>query len=115
MFGDLLSFYSDWCGTLLQRGYYDIDLSRLWWNWEADKILYPNWATTFVSGLRAKGVRTLSYVNTFLANVTSKPSGFTRNFYLEAVKEGRFVMDATSPNNGTPWPVSSGPGITAGL
>jgi hypothetical protein len=43
-----------------------------------------------VSG--AKGVRTLSYVDTFLANVTSKPSGFTRNFYLEAVKEGRFVM-----------------------
>jgi len=102
VYGDLLSLYSDWCGTLLQRGFYDIDISRLWWNWEPDKSSYPNWATAFVSGFRAKGMGKLSYVNTFPANVTSKPSGFTRNFYLEAVKEGRFVMNATSPNNSTP-------------
>jgi len=100
LFGDLLSLYSDWCGTLLQRGFYDIDISRLCWNWEPDKTLYPNWATTFISGFRAKGMCMLSRVNTFPANVFQ--TKWLHAQFLPGIKEGRFVMNATSPNNGTP-------------
>lgn len=104
----------DWSGTRLQAGAYGVDVSRLWWNWEADAVLYPDWAD-WVPHLRSEyGVRTLSYVNTFLANVSSKTTGYARSFYDEAAAEGRFVVNA-SAGDGSPWTVTSGPGIDAGL
>ncbi|KAJ3077123.1 hypothetical protein HK102_005293, partial [Quaeritorhiza haematococci] len=107
----------DWCGTRLQAGLYNISLSRLWWNWENDKALYPTWSD-WVPHLRSTyNVRTLSYINTFLANVSNKRTGFTTNFYEEAKATGRFVMNATTFKSGSPqpWTVTSGPGIDAGL
>ncbi|EOD52351.1 putative alpha-glucosidase protein [Neofusicoccum parvum UCRNP2] len=104
----------DWSGTRLQAGAYNVSISRLWWNWEADAVLYPDWAE-WVPHLRSEyGVRTMSYVNTFLANVSSKTTGYTRSFYGEAAAEGRFVLNATA-DDGSPWTVTSGPGIDAGL
>lgn len=104
----------DWSGTRLQAGLYNISVSRLWWNWEADQELYPTWASWVPHLLESYNVRTLSYVNTFLANVTSKPSGFSHNFFLEASSSGRFVQNATA-GDGSPWKITSGPGIDAGL
>jgi hypothetical protein len=61
----------DWCGTHSQVGNY-VNVSRLWWNWENDEVLYPSWSS-FVQELRNRhNVRTLSYMNTFLANVSTK-------------------------------------------
>jgi alpha-glucosidase (family GH31 glycosyl hydrolase) len=61
----------DWCGTHSQVGNY-VNVSRLWWNWENDEVLYPSWSS-FVQELRDRhNVRTLSYMNTFLANVSTK-------------------------------------------
>ncbi|KIY04147.1 uncharacterized protein Z520_00839 [Fonsecaea multimorphosa CBS 102226] len=104
----------DWCGTRLQQGLYNISVKRLWWNWEPDQSLYPTWSS-WVPGLLEKyQVRTLSYINTFLANVTNKPTGYTHNFFLEATLTGRFVRNATA-GNGSTWIITSGPGIDAGL
>lgn len=104
----------DWCGTRLQTGLYNISLSRLWWNWEADAVLYPTWSTWVPHLLDTYNVRTLSYINTFLANVANKPTGYKTNFYLEATQSGRFVENATA-NDGSTWTITSGPGIDAGL
>ncbi|KAK8250821.1 glycosyl hydrolases family 31-domain-containing protein [Phyllosticta capitalensis] len=104
----------DWSGTRLQSGAFNISLSRLWWNWEADQELYPTWSEWVPHLLDTYGVRTMSYVNTFLANVSSKSSGYNRSFYDEAKAEGRFVLNATTGDD-TPWTVTSGPGIDAGL
>lgn len=104
----------DWSGTRLQAGLYNISISRLWWNWEPDMDLYPAWPTFVPHLLDTYGVRTMSYVNTFLANVTNKPHGFVHNFFLEATQAGRFVQNATSADGST-WTVTSGPGIDAGL
>ncbi|KAK7513708.1 glycosyl hydrolases family 31-domain-containing protein [Phyllosticta citriasiana] len=104
----------DWSGTRLQAGAFNISLSRLWWNWEADQELYPTWSDWVPHLWDTYGVRTMSYVNTFLANVSSKTSGYTRSFYDEAKAQGRFVLNATTGDD-TPWTVTSGPGIDAGL
>ncbi|KAK5109930.1 hypothetical protein LTR62_006419 [Meristemomyces frigidus] len=101
----------DWVGTHGQAGPY-VNVSRLWWNWENDEKLYPNWPA-FVQGLRDQyNVRTLSYVNTFLANVSTKTDGFRRNLYAEADGAGYFVQNTTSDSTAI---ISSGPGLVAGI
>lgn len=104
----------DWSGTRLQAGLYNVSLSRLWWNWEPDMHLYPTWSSFVPHLLVTYGVRTMSYVNTFLANVTNKPTGFVHNFFLEATETGRFVQNAIA-GGGSTWTITSGPGIDAGL
>ncbi|KAG3139023.1 hypothetical protein PC128_g25448 [Phytophthora cactorum] len=104
----------DWSGTRLQAGTYGIDVHRLWWNWEPDTTLYPTWAE-WVPYLREHyDVRTLSYVNTFLANVSTKSTGFNTNFYDIAKREGRFVTNTTA-GDGSVWTITSGVGIDAGI
>ncbi|ETO77191.1 hypothetical protein, variant 3 [Phytophthora nicotianae P1976] len=104
----------DWSGTRLQAGSYGIDVHRLWWNWEPDTTLYPTWAE-WVPYLRKQyDVRTLSYVNTFLANVSTKSTGFNTNFYEIAKREGRFVTNSTAGDDSV-WTITSGVGIDAGI
>lgn len=101
----------DWEGIHEQPGPY-VNISRLWWNWESDRELYPAWPE-FVQNLRNDyNVRTLSYVNTFLTNVSSKESGYERNLYDEADKLGYFVMNTTTNSTAV---ISSGPGLEAGI
>lgn len=101
----------DWEGIHEQPGPY-VNISRLWWNWESDKELYPAWPE-FVQGLRDDhNVRTLSYVNTFLTNVSSKESGYDRNLYNEADALGYFVWNTTTNSTAV---ISSGPGLEAGI
>ncbi|CAK3741657.1 glycoside hydrolase family 31 [Lecanosticta acicola] len=101
----------DWCGTHSQVGPY-INISRLWWNWENDESLYPNW-TQFVQNLRDEhDVRTLSYINVFLANVSTKATGYRRDLYSEASAAKYFVQNTTINDTAV---ISSGPGIEAGI
>ncbi|KAG6578296.1 putative glycosyl hydrolase [Phytophthora cinnamomi] len=104
----------DWSGTRLQTGAYGISLHRLWWNWEPDSTLYPTWAEWVPHLQSTYGVRTMSYINTFLANVSTKSTGYNTSFYSIAVSEGRFVANATA-GDGSAWTITSGPGIDAGL
>lgn len=101
----------DWVGTHSQAGPY-VNVSRLWWNWENDKVLYPTWPE-FVQHLRDDyNVRTLSYINTFLANVSTKDTGFRRNLYAEADAMHYTVQNATTNSTAI---ISSGPGLDAGI
>lgn len=89
-----------------------LNISRLWWNWENDAKLYPTWKQ-FVQDLRDKhNVRTLSYINPFLANVSTKPDGCRRDLFLEATKWGYMIQNSTTNDTSI---VSSGPGIEAGI
>ncbi|KAJ5354368.1 uncharacterized protein N7496_012801 [Penicillium cataractarum] len=103
----------DWSGTHTQSvSYMALNISRLWWNWEYDSELYPTWPK-FVQNLRNKhNVRTLSYINPFLANVSTKPDGYRRDLFLEAAKGGYMIQNATTNDTSI---VSSGPGIEAGI
>ncbi|CAK1356827.1 unnamed protein product [Cercospora beticola] len=101
----------DWVGTHSQVGPY-LNISRLWWNWENDDVLYPTW-TEFVQNLRDQyNVRTLSYINTFLTNVSTKDTGFRRNLYDEASANHYFVQNTTTNSTAI---ISSGPGLQAGV
>ncbi|KAG2176274.1 hypothetical protein INT43_005508 [Umbelopsis isabellina] len=99
----------DWCGKRVQK-VGKAELKRLWWNWESDDELYPNW-TQLVQDLKADDVRTLSYVNTFLCDVKEKPSA-RRNLYAEAHEKGLLVKD---PKTNASLYISSGPEWDAGL
>lgn len=89
-----------------------LNISRLWWNWESDSDLYPTWEQ-FVQNLRDDhNVRTLSYINPFLANVSTKPDGYRRNLFLEATKGGYMIQNSSTNSTSI---VSSGPGIDAGI
>ncbi|KAI9037680.1 putative alpha-glucosidase [Aspergillus affinis] len=103
----------DWSGTHLQEAPYGkVNISRLWWNWESDSALYPNW-TEFVQSLREEhNVRTLHYINPFLANVSLKGDGYRRNLFLEASRGGYMVQNATTNSTSI---ISSGKGIDAGI
>jgi alpha-glucosidase (family GH31 glycosyl hydrolase) len=98
----------DWCGNRIQYVGDDIQ-KRLWWNWEPDREVYPNWEQ-LVQNLRNKDIRMMIYINTFLADVTNKTS-YTRNMFEEALTLGYFAKNA----DGTPLLIESGPGIEAGL
>ncbi|KAI9927102.1 hypothetical protein ASPWEDRAFT_177562 [Aspergillus wentii DTO 134E9] len=103
----------DWSGTHSQEAPYgNIEISRLWWNWENDRELYPTWAE-FVQDLRQEqGVRTLAYINPFIANVSTKEDGYRRNLYLEATKGHYMVQNSTTNTTAV---ISSGKGIEAGI
>ncbi|KAJ5183955.1 hypothetical protein N7492_001571 [Penicillium capsulatum] len=104
----------DWSGTHSQSASYltGLNISRLWWNWESDEKLYPTW-TKFVQALRDDhNVRTLSYINPFLANVSTKPGGYRRDLFLEATRGGFMIQNSTTNETSI---VSSGPGIEAGI
>ncbi|KAJ5157910.1 uncharacterized protein N7482_009010 [Penicillium canariense] len=103
----------DWSGTHTQSvSYMTLNISRLWWNWEYDSELYPTWPE-FVQNLRNEyNVRTLSYINPFLANVSTKPDGYRRDLYLEATNGGYMIQNSTMNSTSI---ISSGPGIEAGI
>ena len=103
----------DWSGTHSQSvSYMSLNVSRLWWNWESDSKLYPTW-NEFVQNLRDDhNVRTLSYINPFLANVSTKPDGYSSNLYEEATKGGYMIQNSTINDTSV---ISSGPGLDAGI
>lgn len=65
---------------------------QLWWSWTLDEQHYPQWSQ--LNGeLRARGVRTLAYVNPFLVDIAEK-GGQQRNLYREALQQGYLVRTA---------------------
>ncbi len=74
----------DWCGRRRT-----IAGSQLWWNWEPDPDLYPDFPQ-LVKEIRAQGIRVLTYLNPFLVDVSEKPS-YRRNLFLEAKEKGYLV------------------------
>jgi alpha-glucosidase len=62
---------------------------QLWWNWEVDRTLYPDWEE-LVDVLSEQDVRLLLYVNPFLVDPAGKP-GLRRNLFAEARDRGYLV------------------------
>ena len=81
---------------------------RLWWNWVLDDDRYPDWHN-MVSDWRARGIRTLVYINPFLVDVAADLPG-RRNLYAEARDQGLLITTEA----GTPYLIDSGE-IRAGL
>lgn len=66
--------------------------NRLWWNWEPDATLYPDWPE-LVAELRARGIRVLTYFNPYLVDPTAKANA-QRNLFAEADAQGFLVRTA---------------------
>ena len=74
--------------------------SFLWWNWESDDVLYPNWPN-FVEKMRSQNVRVTSYINPFLVDATSKPA-VKRNLFAEAISPKNNYL-ARDPSGQKPY------------
>ncbi len=80
--------------------------SQLWWNWELDTAHYPDWdkmratlmAEKDLSG-DGRGIRVLTYINPFLADVETKKDAsgmalYKRNLFREASLKGYLVKNS---------------------
>ncbi|HYO58833.1 alpha-glucosidase [Archangium sp.] len=63
---------------------------QLWWNWELDPERYPGWPE-LVGMLEARGIRVMTYVNPFLADVEGQKPAYRRNLFAEA-KERSYLV-----------------------
>jgi alpha-glucosidase len=81
---------------------------RMWWNWELDEGLYPDWRK-LVQDLAREGIAALGYINPFLSDATSK-GNVKRNLFIEARDKGYLVARP----DGSPYEIDSG-GFTGTL
>lgn len=76
----------DWCGqrtTIMGK--------QLWWNWELDRERYPEW-DALRDDFAQDGVRLMTYVNPFLADVSRKTNA-RRNLFREAAEKGYLIKN----------------------
>ena len=88
----------DWTGTR-RTSFGD----RLWWTWQTDRRLYPDWAQ-LIADLRQQGIRTTTYVNPWLVDAGLKDDPDIRNFQAEARRLGYLV----SAPDGSPYRLNQG-------
>lgn len=86
----------DWVGRRMTLGG---SASQLWWNWERDTKLYPDW-DQLVGELERDNVRIMGYFNPFLVDASSKGE-LSRNLYQEALDNDFLVKD----NSGDPYSI----------
>ena len=84
--------------------------SRLWWTFEHDDILYPDWEE-MVQEFRAKGIRTAIYYNPMMAVEAGEQKENLRRDVYKLAKEAGYLV---RKQDGSPYIVSSGI-IKAGL
>jgi alpha-glucosidase (family GH31 glycosyl hydrolase) len=83
---------------------------RLWWNWEYDRQIYPNWPKFVDKLFKRYGIRVLSYINPFLSDVSSKaPESWRVNYFLEAKSKGFLVQEEAQNGTIVPYLITSGP------
>ncbi len=81
---------------------------RMWWNWEIDRDLYPDWET-LIQELNADDVRVMIYFNPFLSDAKDKKNA-RRNLFEEAKQSGFLIKNA----KGEVYSVGNG-GFDAGI
>lgn len=78
----------DWIGRRETRAG-----SQLWWNWEVDTDLYPDW-DAMRAEIEAYGARILCYINPYLVDVANeRPRPPRHDLYREAVENGYVVLN----------------------
>jgi alpha-glucosidase len=75
--------------------------TQLWWNWELDPQIYPDW-NELREELSQKKIGVLSYINPFLVDVEKK-DGVRRNLLKEAKEKGLLVCNI----HGEPYPIQN--------
>ena len=93
----------DWAGTR-KTNFGD----RMWWNWEVDRSLYPDWEQ-LINELRADDMHTMIYFNPFLADAKEKKNA-RRNLFAEAKAAGYLIKNA----KGEVYEIANG-GFSAGM
>ncbi|KAI9495853.1 glycosyl hydrolases family 31-domain-containing protein [Zychaea mexicana] len=95
----------DWCGQRLQPLTSTVALKRLWWHWEHDEQLYPDWQNLVEELRRDRNIGVMSYVNPLLV----PKQGAKRDLFAEATQNGYFVKISSKKEM-----IQSG-GLEAGL
>ncbi len=57
---------------------------------QVDSSHYPKW-TELIGDLLSKGIRTLTYINPLLSNVTLRGTPYTHNYFEKGLKKGYFI------------------------
>ena len=96
----------DWAGAH-EQDVMGMRQMRLRWNWRLDRTRYPNW-DGLVANLSARGMRVLTYVNSFLMKNASEAD----SRYPDALRARALLLDRTGE---VPVVISSGPGVRAGI
>lgn len=65
---------------------------------QVDSTHYPNW-TNLIATLGSKGIKTLTYINPLLSDVTKRGTPYNHNYYQEAMEKGYFVRNG----DGSVW------------
>lgn len=65
---------------------------------QVDSTHYPNW-TGLISQLNSKGIKTLTYINPLLSNVSQRRTPYQHNYFEEALESGYVVKK----QDGTVW------------
>jgi len=65
---------------------------QLWWNWELDRERYPEWEH-LISILKEDGIRTMLYVNPFLADISGRITN-RQNLFDIAKRNGYLIKKA---------------------
>jgi alpha-glucosidase len=66
---------------------------QLWWNWELDHERYPGWQE-LVRDLQRDGVRVMTYINPYLADLAGLKPNLRRDLFREAREQGYLVKNA---------------------
>lgn len=91
----------DWQGTRTGDLYI---ARRLWWTFEPDATLYPDWEQ-LIKDMRAKGIRLVTYFNNMItADAAAGKPNLRRDLFKQAKDAGYFVRK----RDGSPYLVTSG-------
>ena len=74
---------------------------QLWWNWELDEQVYPDW-TLLREELHNKNIKLLSYINPFL--VDSSDKGNAKRVLLHEAMENDYLI---KNKKGEPYPIQN--------
>ncbi len=78
--------------------------SRLWWTFEPDASMYPDWED-MVSEFRTRGIRVIIYYNPMIASEAGEQKQNLRRDVFKLAREAGFLVRKP---DGTPYIVSSG-------
>lgn len=88
----------DWTGERNFSGPGELPRIGLWWNWEVDSSHYPDWEG-MIGSLLQRGIRTMTYVNPMVSDISKRGTPYKRNMWQEAMDAGYLVKLA----NGEVW------------
>lgn len=82
-----------------------------------DSTHYPNW-TDLIANLLGKGIKTLTYINCMLSDISQRGTPYHHNYFKEGAEKGYLVKMPTVPSGlataTAPWWTSATLKLTIG-